>query len=897
LIAGERSICHIPHISMTMKVYRYNKSAFLPLPVRLRHMDIELVFCNGVVAGTATQTIEAREERDQIILDAQDLEIRGVEWLEARADAEPLAYRYDADADKLIVDLPRTLRVGEIFRLRTRTVCTPSSNILEGIYLDTTPEGCPQQYMSQCQQWGFQRILPVFDDCTAKCTMRTTIEADSRYTHLISNGNVCRDTNPSGKPEPKPGDPSRQVVTYVNDVPMAPYLFLVCVGTWDVLEDAVTYPSGKTVCLEYLVPPGRVEGARVPMQILRDSVLWQGETQEYTYPLDVYRTICMEKSNFGGMENLGNTTIITSAALVDAWTGDQRLQYAYGVIVHEFEHNQCGSDVTMETPFDMWLNEAFTVDVERQFLMSRFDPVCVRLDEVDSMRAPLSGPLAVEDGGHMGNIVREGFNHPDELVDGVTYVKAAEVIRMLRLILGEATFREAKNAYFEQFKGSNANTDDFFACFERASGRNLDPFRREWLHTIGYPNLEADHVYDAQAACLRVTLKQTRRGEGGLFHVPLALAAVSPDGQDIPETHRVVEITEAETVIDIPCPVEPAFVSYNRDCSFYGTFSAPATAPETLALQVRLDPSGFNRVEAMRALTDRERVRLIVQPEAVPEKVWLDAFGSILNDADLPPGLRSYLLRIDEQSLDRRYLPYYRERYRARLALIGAVAKQYSTQLANAFDRVDTYAPVGEPRDGMEERRLKAILLRLMLGSDTETAWKTAETHFRRAWHITDRVHALACINASGHPNRRSLMEEAFQTWKAHLTAYTSYLSLVGHGIHEDVFENIRREEARPEFKIDHPGHSRALFLPMAGNNKMLWTDAGIDWVRETVCRLAPINENTALRLVSCFQLAHQLADDLKPKVLKALEDMRRGLDASITPSIAGRIEAYLHER
>jgi aminopeptidase N len=35
------------------------------------------------------------------------------------------------------------------------------------------------------------------------------------------------------------------------------------------------------------------------------------------------------------------------------------------VIVHEFEHNQCGSDVTMESPFDMWLNEAYTVDVER----------------------------------------------------------------------------------------------------------------------------------------------------------------------------------------------------------------------------------------------------------------------------------------------------------------------------------------------------------------------------------------------------------------------------------------------------------------------------------------------------------------------------------------------------
>ena len=66
--------------------------------------------------------------------------------------------------------------------------------------------------------------------------MTTTIEADAAYTHLISNGNIDRRSNPDGKPVPKPGDPSRQVITYENPVPMAPYLFLVCVGTWDAAE-------------------------------------------------------------------------------------------------------------------------------------------------------------------------------------------------------------------------------------------------------------------------------------------------------------------------------------------------------------------------------------------------------------------------------------------------------------------------------------------------------------------------------------------------------------------------------------------------------------------------------------------------------------------------------------
>ena len=59
----------------------------------------------------------------------------------------------------------------------------------------------------------------------------------------------------------------------------------------------------------------------------------------------------MGRSNFGGMENAGNTTIVTDAALIGEHTLDQFLFYSHAVIVHEFEHNQCGSMTTMETPF------------------------------------------------------------------------------------------------------------------------------------------------------------------------------------------------------------------------------------------------------------------------------------------------------------------------------------------------------------------------------------------------------------------------------------------------------------------------------------------------------------------------------------------------------------------
>jgi aminopeptidase N len=896
---------------MKKHAFKYNRSDFKPLPVKLEHMDLCLNFLNGKVEGTNTLRITARAPLDSVRLDARALEIRSVEWVDDRV--RPLRYDYQTKKNILVVKLPRRMKSGTTFSIRTRTTCAPSDNILEGVYKDTTPDGCPQQYISQCQQWGFQRVFPVFDDCTAKCTMVTTLEADARYTHLISNGNVNRKTNPDGKPVLKPGDPSRKVITYENSIPMAPYLFLVAVGTWDMLEDEVIYPSGRRVKLEYLVPPGRLKGAEIPMQILKESVLWQGRTQEYEYERDVYRTICMEKSNFGGMENVGNTTIVTDAAMVDEYTGDGRLKYAYGVIVHEFEHNQCGSDVTMETPFDMWLNEAFTVDVERQFIREQFDPDCARLDQLDSMRASIGGPLAVEDAGHMGNIVRKGFNDPDELVDGLTYVKAAEVIRMLKLVLGADVFRRGKNLYFNRYKGGNANTDQFFACFEEVSGRNLTRFKKEWLFTIGYPKVAASHRYDRETRTLHVFLRQTRTGParqpmgigGRLFHLPLEMAAVDFEGHDIPGASTTAQMSGLEkdpyhsgrsslahlTFKNIP---EPAFVSLNRDCSFYGTFTDLSATPEQLRRQIRLDPNRFNRVEAMRRLTDMERIKLIHNIDAEVGNEWQETFVHVLRDPAFAPGLKSYLLHIDEQSLDRRYLPFYRERYAARIKLLRTVAVRYLHDLLKVYQATDTYRPAKEPKDGYEERKLKAVLLRILVEADTPEVHRLAEDHFHRAWNITDKMSALSCISLSEHPRRREILNEAYEMWRDHLSAYAGYLGIVGGGVHDDVFDMIAMEEKKPTFHIQHPTHNRPLFLSMASNNKMLWTDRGIEWATKTVIRLAAINENSANHLVAAFQQVNQLADDLRPKVLSALKTMSAAVDPEKHPSTAGRIRAYL---
>lgn len=877
---------------MSKQQYLYKKSAFKHRPVRLEHMDLAIRFLENRIETTNTLFLTALQDTPSVTLDARDIKILSACRL--NSETPDLKTRYSKRKHKLTLTPATPLKTGESITIEIKSTFKPSDNILEGIYKDTTPPDAPTQYMSQCQQWGFQRIMPVIDDCTAKCTMTTTLEGDARYTHLISNGNISRTANPDGKPVPLRDDPSRISIRYENMIPMAPYLFIACAGTWDELSDSITYPSGRRVRLEYLVPPGRIDGAKLPMEILKHSMLWHAETQDYEYKREVYRTICMEKSNFGGMENVGNTTIVTDAALIDDFISDAHLEYAHGVIIHEFEHNQCGSDVTMETPFDMWLNEAFTVDVERQYTSSRFDPVCQRLDHVETIRSPIGGPLAIEDAGHQGNIVRTGFNDPDELVDGVTYVKAPEVINMLRLIIGQEKFIRGKNLYFYRHTGGNANTDEFFACFEEASGQDLSAFKKQWLYTIGYPVINAEWSYARSSKTLRIRLSQSRTGKGRLFHVPITLSAVDNNGQDIKETAGTVEMSGKKLTLSFKNVPEPAFVSFNRDSSFYGSFEDKTAGVEELIRQAQIDPNHFNRVEAMRKFTDIQRIAIIKNPEASADPRWLDIYNSIIGDSTTGYGLKAYMLRIDEQSMDRSYLPCYVERNRARSSLMKQAAANCKNQLVSLFNRIDTYTRTSDPADGMEARSLKNTILRILTELDSADIHKIAEDHLKMAWNMSDKTAALMSIQLSSNPQRKAILETMFNTWKDHLNGYTAYLAVIASGIQPDVFDQIADEENRECFSIQHPSHSRALFMPMCSNNRMLWTDDGQNWLAESIVKLSEINDYTAARMAGCLQMAGRMPELLKLRVIQTLQETKNGINPKKAPAAAGRIDAFL---
>ena len=862
--------------------YRFLRSECRLPPAQLNHIELALSFYEDRIESAGTLTLTARETLRSLELDAKALDIHEVS----------LPYTCDRERNKLTVTFPEPVEAGTTFTVSARCTIHPSDTILDGIYRDAQPKGvaAPQQYMSQCQQWGFQRIFPVIDDCTAKCTFRTTLEGDARYTHLLSNGDVDRTVNPDGLPVPKPGDPSRKVITYVNPVPMAPYLFLACAGTWDVLADEAVYPEGKRIRLEYLVPPGRADGARIPMEITKRSVLWQHEYVGYTYPYECYRTITMEKSNYGGMENVGNTTIITEAALIDGTTGDNRLIYAHGVIPHEYEHNHCGSGVTMTTPFDMWLNEAYTVNVERAFLQTVFDPTFLRLRDVAGLREPGNGAMAMEETGKFGQIVREGFNDPDEVVDAVTYDKAPEVLDMLERLIGRENYRKATDLYFTRYNGGNADTGQFLSCVaETVPSFDIARFADGWLFHAGYPRVTVS--YEWKDGLLRLSLRQTSCPETakGPFLLPFPFAGVSADGRDLLENTIAFDTASAEFVF--PCPEAPAYLSLNRDAAFYGTCTDLQETPATLALQARTDPCLFNRVEAFRRLTDLERIRFLKDEAGfAPSPDWLRVFCANFADTSLPDGVKAALLSVGTP-LDRSLLANVRENPRFRRAILREAAK--TAGVAALVSALGTGTP-DSVSAAVERRALRASLLRLLAALDTQDAWEALEAFLEKAAQFTDRINALAALWESSSPRAALRLAQARTEFVGRNSTYLGYLSLLGSAPREEAFEAVAREAETPEFSYAHPGLCRSLLCPLAQNDDLVWTERGLAWLADTCVRLAPVNEYTTLRILGVCQNHKDFAPDLKAAVRAALIGIRDRLADANCPWFKSTLETYL---
>jgi aminopeptidase N len=918
------------------RLFRYYPEDFGTLPVRVVHMDLTFDIYDGhtrVVSALTAETLDA--PLASLPLNARDLDI-----LRVASEGYTVAYTYDRGAAVLTVAFDPPVPPRTRFTLDTETICRPSSHVLEGLYYDgSCPTGQPTQ-ITQCQQWGFQRLVPCLDDMTAKCTYTTAIVADDGYTNLISNG------DPDG-PRYYLG-PGRSVQKYENTTtPMAPYLFFLGVGCYETHRREFEYPDGRTFSLELLAKPGSDPvAAERAIEVLADAVMWvhlftgpaqyrDHETRKevwrqvrvrdeakrsgdqaaledsrkvlaglvaaiqtgYTYTGAVYREIAMQNSDFGGMENVGNTTLAANRIMPYPEATDPAFEYMVRVKVHEYYHNENGSEVTGRSPFELWLNEAVTVHIENRHHAFFFGEAYSRLQTVLDILNPVAGTLALDRGAGSMPIEPDGFNDPNDLITGVTYVKAPEFVRMIETLMGKETFAEALGRYHDRFRHANASRDDWLRCMEEASGQNFSGMAAVWLKEKEYPVLTVTPTYDPASRRFTLAYRQSRSPEGRIWEFPFRFALIDAQGRDLAD--RIVRIADEAGGISLDGVERPAFLSLNRGYSFYGKVAYQPPEDE-LYLQVQRDADIVGRFTAFAALGDRELLRLLEDTDATVSGRFADLCMDLLADDRLMEEAGGQFLTIFPSVDDERFAHHYRALHDARKEILAAVAARHPDALLAVYQRAAANAPggsgylEGEAR-AIRQRQRKNTCLAILATLDTLEVHQLIVRQFHEATAATDRLTAFSLLLESSAPERREILAAFSLSSAKSPVAWESFLATVAGSDCDDLVAILREIESSPAFAVEQADQQRALYGRFALNRKRsLETGEGRAYFAEVLRRLAPVNEYSTVRALDAFAFIDGMEPRHRVPVVAVLADLLSSLDPGAYPAVYNNARRFL---
>ena len=781
------------------------------------------------------------------------------------------------DADTCLVTSDRlTLFAppGRPFVLEIETQLDPMANTkLMGLYRSGSA------YCTQCEAEGFRRITYFLDRPDVLSVYTVRIEADrAEAPVLLSNGNLV---------ESGAVDADRHYAVWHDPHPKPSYLFALVGGDLAVLTDRFVTASGRDVALGIYTEPGKADAATYAMDALKRSMRWDEEAFGREYDLDVFNIVAVSDFNMGAMENKGLNVFNDKYVLASPETAtDSDYAGIETVIAHEYFHNWTGNRITCRDWFQLCLKEGLTVFRDHEFSADMRSRPVRRIADVRNLRAA----QFPEDAGPLAHNVRPTvYSEINNFYTATIYEKGSEVIRMLKVLIGDDVFRRGMDLYFERCDGTATTIEVFLQCFAIVSGRDLTQFAR-WYHQSGTPTVSVISSYDAAAQRLTLDLEQTSQPTPGQptkdpFVIPIAFGLVRPEGgiaavksPDLSEEERsrgLIVLSEAKRRVHFEGLTARPIPSLLRN------FSAPvrldtAMSESDLITLVAHDSDSFNRWQASQTLAIHLMTRSVAALRAgqppLFEPTYADALNTLLNGADTDaayvaqslalPG-ESDLAREIGRDIDPDAIHVAREALRKDLG--HALGDRLHTLYDNLTDHA-AYSPNAGPAG---RRALRNIALDLLAASDRHAAAERAQAQFDGATNMTDTIAALAVLVRKPGPTREAALRSFYARFENHPLVIDKWFALQAAQPDRDVIDTIRGLMRHRAFSIKNPNRVRSLIGSFAAGNPTRFNaidGSGFHFVAETVVELDQINAQVAARLLSSF------------KSWRSLEPVRAGL-------------------
>lgn len=458
-----------------------------------QHLNLELDvnFETKVLSGVARYKIARKNDADQIVFDIDSLNISRVTL---NADESTTIYSVGDGStfgQKLSVDIHKN----------TRSV---------NIYYSTNPGAAAVQWLSADQTLGKrhpflftqgQAILTrSWIPCQDSPGVRLTYDAEIKVPEELMA--VMSAQNPQKRN-------SDGVYTFEMRQPVPPYLIALAVGNIEFV--AVSENMGV------YAEPQLLEAAAYEFNDM-PRMLAAAESLYGPYRWDRYDLIVLPPSfPYGGMEN-PRLTFATPTIIA----GDRSLT---ALVAHELAHSWSGNLVTNATWNDFWLNEGFTVYIEKRIMEElygdSYSEMLNLLDYQDLLqtvdRLGKNSPLT------QLKLDLSGKD-PDKGMTDIAYEKGYHFLRVIEKEVGRDRFDAFLKSYFEEFAFGSVTTEMFIGFLEEEllAESDVEINVDEWIYGTGLPENIVVPVSD-RFVKVEEQMKEWLNGEKGAIEIETKL--------------------------------------------------------------------------------------------------------------------------------------------------------------------------------------------------------------------------------------------------------------------------------------------------------------------------------------------------------------------------------------
>lgn len=454
---------------------------------KINHLDLDFTITESVIKVISKFTCNKRDKTiNSLELDGENLKLLSLEI----DDKVTSPKNYKLEKEKLIIhNLPNS---SYRFKIKNEIAIKKNKSLTCVCYTKNT-------IYTRCEPEGFREITYFIDKPENFVTFTSKITAPKEFIHLLSNGELVK----------KGIKKNQHWVIWEDLIPKPCYLFSLVIGNFHSQEVKYVSKKGKDIKIEIFVSHKFKDYCDIALDSIKQAMQYDDEVFGLKYDYNLYQMVVLEGCDLKPVVSKGlsilNILYLTNYKIFI----DEEYIKINNTIANIYFQNLVGSRFGIENWFNLSLKEGLCTFREQEYSAARFTDIFQRISDVRKYKTT----QILESKGKLSRpVLLYSYMEIRNYYNSSVYLKAAEIIRMLSIILGKNNFQEILQKFIKKYDKKPTTIKNFLEVVQSYTKKNLNHFSN-WYTTSQNPKLKILDYYNYYQKTYRLFVFQIDENE------------------------------------------------------------------------------------------------------------------------------------------------------------------------------------------------------------------------------------------------------------------------------------------------------------------------------------------------------------------------------------------------